>query len=51
MIPIAGYTMLEKVSIAQNHLVPKQIREHGLSKDDIDFRQQGLSFIGQCEHS
>jgi ATP-dependent Lon protease len=30
LIPIAGYTEEEKVQIAIRHLVPKQLKEHGL---------------------
>ena len=31
IISIAGYTELEKSLIAKNHLIPKQMKEHGLS--------------------
>ncbi len=30
VIPLAGYTEEEKTIIAQRHLIPRQIREHGL---------------------
>ncbi len=30
LIEVTGYTREEKVKIAQNHLMPKQLREHGL---------------------
>ncbi|WP_044640612.1 endopeptidase La [Risungbinella massiliensis] len=32
---IAGYTELEKEKIAKTYLVPKQMEEHGLSKENI----------------
>ena len=32
IINLSGYTEEEKVQIAVRHLLPKQIREHGLSK-------------------
>ncbi len=32
IISIAGYTELEKVHIAREHLLPKQLKEHGLRK-------------------
>ena len=32
IIDIAGYSTEEKVEIAKKHLVPKQIKEHGLKK-------------------
>src|SRR2546430_5420794 len=36
IIEIAGYTEEEKTAIAQQHLIPKQIREHGI-EDRITF--------------
>ena len=32
IISIAGYTEIEKNSIAKNHLIPKQLKEHGLDE-------------------
>ena len=34
IITIAGYTEIEKVHITKDHLLPKQIKEHGLIKRD-----------------
>jgi len=35
IINMTGYTIEEKVEIAKKHLVPKQIKEHGLSSKDV----------------
>ncbi len=35
VIQIAGYTDEEKVEIARAHLLPKQIKQHGLSEKDL----------------
>ena len=35
IISIAGYTEMEKLHIAKNHLLPKQLKEHGLTKSLI----------------
>jgi ATP-dependent Lon protease len=35
LIEVTGYTREEKVKIAQNHLMPKQLREHGLEPKAI----------------
>ncbi|TNE55078.1 MAG: endopeptidase La [Bacteroidetes bacterium] len=35
IIEVNGYTVEEKVEIAKNHLIPKQLREHGISKKDF----------------
>lgn len=32
VISIAGYTEIEKAQITKNHLIPKQLKEHGLKK-------------------
>ncbi|KGO92501.1 endopeptidase La [Flavobacterium subsaxonicum] len=35
IINMTGYTIEEKVEIAKKHLVPKQIKEHGLTPKDV----------------
>ena len=35
IIEINGYTIEEKVQIAKKHLLPKQIKEHGLKSSDL----------------
>jgi len=35
LIEVNGYTVEEKIEIAKQHLVPKQIGEHGITKKDI----------------
>ena len=35
IIELSGYTVEEKVEIAKRHLLPKQLREHGLSAADL----------------
>jgi ATP-dependent Lon protease len=35
IIEISGYTLEEKVQIAKKHLIPKQIKEHGMKPADI----------------
>lgn len=37
VIELSGYTEEEKIAIARKHLVPKQLEEHGLSKDRLKF--------------
>ncbi|ETN42200.1 ATP-dependent protease La [Cyphellophora europaea CBS 101466] len=36
-IQLPGYTTIEKRHIANNHLIPKQIRTNGLSESDVSF--------------
>ena len=35
VINMTGYTIEEKVEIAKKHLVPKQVKEHGLTSKDV----------------
>jgi ATP-dependent Lon protease len=39
IIPINGYTIEEKIQIARKHLMPKLIKDHGISKNDIKLNQ------------
>lgn len=45
IISIAGYTELEKINIAKDHLLPKQIKEHGLTKAQLQIRDEGIQKI------
>ena len=42
VIRIPGYTEDEKINIAQRYLVPKQIKNNGLKKDEITFTTESL---------
>lgn len=35
IIEISGYTVEEKIEIAKRHLIPKQLKEHGLTKVQV----------------
>ena len=45
IIRIPGYTEDEKVTIAHNHLIPKQIKEHGLKKAEWSVSDDALRDI------
>ena len=45
VIRIAGYTIEEKVEIAQRYLMPRLLTDHGLTTDDIQVPEQTLGFI------
>ncbi len=42
IITIAGYTEMEKVHIAKDHLLQRQIKEHGLTKAQLQIRDEAL---------
>lgn len=42
IITIAGYTESEKYFIAKDHLLPKQIEEHGLTKGQLQIREEAM---------
>ncbi len=45
VIPLDGYTEYEKIHIATNHLVPRQIKTNGLRPKEITFDDTVLSMI------
>lgn len=45
IINMTGYTIEEKVEIAKRHLLPKQIKEHGLSSKNIKLGKAQLEKI------
>ncbi len=45
IISLSGYTEEEKMEIARRHLVPKQIEENGLEKNDVKFDRKSLQKI------
>jgi ATP-dependent Lon protease len=42
IINIAGYTELEKINIARDHLLEKQIKMHGLTKSKLQVRDDAI---------
>ncbi len=42
VIEVSGYTEEDKLQIAEHYLVPKQIKENGLTKSNISFTETGL---------
>ncbi len=42
LISIAGYTEQEKLHIAKEHLIPKQLEENGLTKGGLQIRDEAL---------
>ena len=43
IIRLAGYTEDEKVEIAERHLMPKVIKDHGLKKDEFSMSEDALA--------
>jgi ATP-dependent Lon protease len=42
IIQLSGYTEQEKIAIAQQYLVPRQIRENGLRTEEVEFTYDAL---------
>ncbi|MCB2046113.1 MAG: endopeptidase La, partial [Novosphingobium sp.] len=42
IIRLEGYTEDEKLEIAQRHLIPKQVQQHGLKKGEFTLTEDGL---------
>ncbi len=47
IIPLPGYTEDEKVHIATGFLLPKQLKEHGLDAEKIEFSRDGIRSISR----
>ncbi len=45
MIPVSGYLAEEKMEIARHYLIPKQLEEHGLKKDQLKIGKPALTAI------
>ena len=45
IIDLSGYLIEEKIEIARKHLVPKQVKEHGIDKKKITFGKPVLQSI------
>jgi ATP-dependent Lon protease len=45
IISIAGYTEIEKLHIAKDHLLPRQLENHGLLKTQLQVREEALTKI------
>src|SRR5215470_4823442 len=45
IIELQGYTEEEKVHIAFQYLIPRQIEENGISKDQIEYPEAAVRFI------
>ena len=44
-ISLSGYTEEEKLEIAKRHLIPKQVEENGLAKNDVKFDRKAITKI------
>ncbi len=45
IIEITGYTIEEKMEIAKRHLIPKQLEEQGLKKDQLSLNKDVIEYI------
>jgi ATP-dependent Lon protease len=42
ILELPGYTFEEKIQIARDHLIPKELKEHGLAADQVAFSEKVL---------
>jgi ATP-dependent Lon protease len=45
MVELSGYTSVEKLAIAKNHLLPKQLGEHGIGKEQLELDDEALTEV------
>jgi ATP-dependent Lon protease len=47
VLEMPGYTELEKVAIAENHLWPRALKEHGLAGEDVTITREAIQAVIQ----
>ncbi len=45
VITIPGYTEEDKINIAKDYIVPKKLKEHGLTNEDVEFTEEGIRYL------
>jgi ATP-dependent Lon protease len=45
ILEIPGYTRREKMAIARQHLIPKQIEEHGITQQQLDITDPSVDIV------
>ncbi|MFQ5706785.1 MAG: endopeptidase La [bacterium] len=45
LIELPGYTENEKIKIAESFLIPKQLNDHGLTNEQLEFEPEAISVI------
>jgi ATP-dependent Lon protease len=45
ILEIPGYTRREKLAIARRHLIPKQLEEHGITKEQLDITDTAVDLV------
>ncbi|WP_083604192.1 endopeptidase La [Pajaroellobacter abortibovis] len=45
ILEIPGYTRREKLAIAQQHLIPKQLEEHGITQEQLQLKDSAIEVI------
>ena len=48
VIDLPGYTDLEKIQIARRHLIPKQLKKHGLRAQNFRLDDEALQMVISC---
>ena len=48
VIELSGYTRREKLAIAKNHLIPKQLKRHGLTRRSLKLTDEAIYEIIDC---
>lgn len=47
IINLAGYTEAEKLNIAQKHLLPRAVKDHGIKKGELEVTEEAITGIIQ----
>src|SRR5678809_1508296 len=45
MVAVSGYPAVEKMAIAKNPLLPKQLGEHGITREQVQIEDEAIESI------
>ena len=48
VIKLNGYTLNEKLAIAKRHLIPKQMKRHGLTRNNLVIKDSAIKELVEC---
>jgi len=45
LIPVPSYTSIDKLHIAKGYLIPKEMENNGIAKEDIEFTDEAIYYV------
>ena len=45
LVEVDSYTLIDKIHIAQDYLIPKELKNNGLKPEQVEFTDEGISYV------